>query len=193
MEQQTDLVASREARRSELRSVIAMSAPMVIATCTRMVMDITDYFMISRLPGGEAQAALLPAQLFLWTYIVIGMGVVSIVATFASQALGRERYADCSAYAWQGLYLALVFGLLGFGFKPLLPWLISAVGHDATVQAMELDYCSVAVWSIGPTIAAAALSSFFNGVHHPRVTMWSALEGIVINFAVSFCLIFGKL
>ena len=191
MEQQTDLTTDRQSRRQELRAVVAMCAPMVITTCTRMVMDITDYVMISALPGKEVQAALLPAQLFLWTYIVIGLGIVSIVATFASQALGRERLSDCSAYAWQGLYLAIAFGLLGFGFWPLLPGLVSMIGHEPAVQALELRYVEVAIWSIGPTIAAAALSSFFNGIHRPKVTMWSAIEGIVVNMAVSYCLIFG--
>ena len=191
--QELDALELRARRREELGSVIAMAVPMVITTCTRMIMDVTDYFMISQLPGDQAQAALLPAQLFLWSYIVIGMGTVSIVATFVSQALGRDRVADCSAYAWQGLYLAIIFGVLGFGFRPVLPWAVSAVGHEAAVQALELEYCNVAIWSIGPTIAAAALSGFFNGVHHPRVTMWSAVEGIMVNLAVSFCLIFGKL
>ena len=173
--------------------MIAMAIPMVITTCTRMVMDVTDYVMISRLPGDQAQAAILPGQLFMWCYIIIGMGVVSIVATFVSQSLGRERFAECSAYAWQGLYVSLAFGVLGFGYWLVLPLLVSAVGHAPAVRALELEYCSVAVWSIGPTIAAAALSSFFNGVHHPRVTMWAALEGIMVNLLVSFCLIFGKL
>jgi MATE family multidrug resistance protein len=191
--QELDVAERRTRRRTELRAVIAMAVPMVITTCTRMIMDVTDYFMISQLPGDQAQAALLPAQLFLWSYIVIGMGTVSIVATFVSQALGRERFSDCSAYAWQGLYLSVVFGVLGFGFKPLLPWAVSAVGHEPAVQALELEYCNVAVWSIGPTMAAAALSAFFNGVHHPKVTMWSAVEGIAVNMVVSFCLIFGKL
>jgi len=191
--QQLNDLQRRDRRREELRGVIAMAVPMVIATCTRMVMDVTDYVMISRLPEGVAQAALLPAQLFLWTYLVIGMGIVSIVATFAAQALGRKRLADCSAYAWQGLYLALAFGVAGFGFRPLLPSLVAVVGHEPAVQTLELQYCNVAIWSIGPTIAAAALSSFFNGVHHPRITMWSAVEGIVVNLVVSFCLIFGKL
>jgi MATE family multidrug resistance protein len=91
------------------------------------------------------------------------------------------------------MYLAVIFGLSGFAFPWLLPRLVSLVGHDPAVQALELRYCSVAIWSIGPTIAAGALSGFFNGVHHPRVTMWAAIEGIVVNMVVSFCLIFGKL
>ena len=87
--QELDALELRARRREELGSVIAMAVPMVITTCTRMIMDVTDYFMISQLPGDQAQAALLPAQLFLWSYIVIGLGTVSIVATFVSQALGR--------------------------------------------------------------------------------------------------------
>ena len=51
----------------------------------------------------------------------------------------------------------------------------------------------MAIWSVGPTIAAAGLSAFFNGIHHPKTTMWSAIEGIVVNMVVSYCLIFGKL
>ena len=193
LERELNSTEHRARRREELRGVVAMAIPMVIATSTRMVMDVTDYLMISHLPEGKAQAALLPAQLFLWSYIIIGMGTVSIVATFVAQALGRQRHAECSAYAWQGLYLALAFGLVGLAFKPVLPWLVGAVGHEPIVQTLELAYCNVALWTIGPTIAAAALSAFFNGVHQPRVTMWSAIEGILVNLAVSFCLIFGKL
>ncbi|MFQ5490382.1 MAG: MATE family efflux transporter [Phycisphaerae bacterium] len=180
-------------RREELRGVIAMSVPMVITTCTRMVMDVTDYLMISRLTEGAAHAALLPAQLLLWTFIVIGMGIASIVATFAAQCLGRQRYRDCSAYGWQTLYIAAVFGVLGYGYWLLLPGLVAWMGHDSAVQVAELDYCRVAIWSVGPTIAAAGLSAFFNGIHHPRITMWSAIEGIVVNMGVSYVLIFGKL
>ncbi len=188
---QINVEAEKIRRRQELRGVLAMSIPMVVTTCTRMVMDLTDYVMISWIPGSDAQAAILPAQLVLWSFIVIGMGLVSIVSTFASQALGRGEHAECSIYAWQGVYISLVFGLLGFAMAPMLSWVIVAVGHEQAVQVLELEYCRVAIWSIGPTVAATALSAFFNGVHHPKVTMWTAIEGIAVNVAVSYALIFG--
>ena len=96
----------RRQRRAELRNVIAMAVPVVITTSSRAMMDVADYIMITQLHSDEAQAAILPAQLVMWVYIILGMGIVSLVNTFASQSLGRKQYHDCSAYAWQVIYIA---------------------------------------------------------------------------------------
>ena len=76
----------REQRRAELRNVIAMAVPVVITTSSRALMDVTDYVMITQLDCTEAQAAILPAQLVMWVYIILGLGIVSLVSTFASQS-----------------------------------------------------------------------------------------------------------
>jgi Na+-driven multidrug efflux pump len=120
-------------RKQEIRSVVALSVPIVVATCSRMVMDVSDFVMISWL-GSDAQAALLPAQLLLWCYIVLGMGIVSMVSTFASQCLGRNALTNCSAYAWQGVYLSAVFGLMGLMLWPLVPRVVGWIGHDPAIQ-----------------------------------------------------------
>ena len=102
MNQAAHLKSLHDDDASELRSVVRMSVPLVITTSTRMVMDVTDYVLI-RWVGSDAQAALLPAELLMWSYIVPWMGVVSMVNTLTAQSLGRGKLADCAAYAWQGL------------------------------------------------------------------------------------------
>jgi MATE family multidrug resistance protein len=116
-----------------------------------------------------------------------------MVSTFASQCLGRNRHADCSAYAWQGVYVSVLFAVLGLGLWPVLPTVVQWMGHAPAIQALELSYLKVALLTIGPTLAATALSNFFNGIHRPRVTMWSAIEGNVVNAVLSLLLIFGLL
>ncbi len=179
--------------REELWSVVRIAFPIVVATCCRMIMDVTDFWMISRTGDSDAQAAILPAQMIMWSYIVIGMGTVAIVNTMASQSLGRGQLRNCSAYAWQSLYVAGAFWVLGALLWPFLPRVFALAGHESGIQALENRYTAIAVWTIGPTIAAAGLSNFFNGIHRPRVTMVVALEGIVLNAVVSYVLIFGKL
>lgn len=183
----------RRSRRAEVRNVIAMAIPMVVTTSSRAVMDIADYVMIARLNADEAQAAILPAQIVMWSYIIIGVGIVSMVNTFASQSLGRKKYRLCSAYAWQSLYIAAFFGAIALAFRPFLGSLLAAIGHEPQVQAMEYAYTRVALLTTAPTIAAYGIGWFFVGVHRPWVTMWSAVEANVINIAVSFVLIFGYL
>lgn len=183
----------RRHRRAELRNVIAMAVPVVIATSSRALMDVADYIMITQLHSDEAQAAILPAQIVMWVYIIFGMGIVSLVNTFASQSLGKEQYRQCSAYAWQVLYIAALAGVIGCAARPILPALIAAIGHEEAVRVLELGYLRVVLLAVGPTIAATGLGWFFVGIHRPWVTTWSVIEANVVNIAVSIVLIFGLL
>jgi len=186
------VVDQRQKRRDEIRNVIAMAIPVVITTSSRAFMDVADYVMITRLPTDEAQAAILPAQILMWTYIVIGLGIVSMVNTFASQSLGRKEYTECSAYAWQSIYLGVAFGVIGLALIPLVPMLVASIGHEPRVQAAEIAYLRIAMLTVAPTIAADGLGWFFVGVHRPWVTAWTAIEANVVNIAVSWVLIFGE-
>ncbi len=186
----------RQRRREEVRGVIRMSVPVVITLCSRMCMDIADYFMISQMTPAEAapaQAAMLPAQITMWTFIVTGVATVSIVNTFVSQSLGRGRLRETSAYAWQGIYLSFTYGTLGLLLYPLLPHVFAWIGHAPEVQARELIYSRICLFTVSFTVAAEALSSFFNGLHQPKVTMWSAIEANLLNVVLSTVLIFGFL
>jgi len=186
-------LAQREGRRVEIRNVLAMAVPVVILTSSRAVMDVADYIMITWLPTDDAQAAILPAQILMWSYIVMGLGIVSMVNTFVSQSLGRKEYGECSAYAWQSVYLGIAFGLIGAAMTPMVPWLVAKIGHEPRVQEAEIAYLRIAMLTVAPTIAADGLGWFFVGVHRPWVTAWTAIEANVVNVAVTWVLIFGKL
>jgi len=183
--------ATAAKRRRELRDVVALSIPIVLTTSSRMVMDVTDYVLITWLDDPAAQAAILPAQMIMWCYIVLGMGTLTITNTFASQNLGRERFAECSAYGWQSLYLALGFGAVGLALTPLLDDLIGWIGHEPQVQRQELLYARIGLLTVAPTIAAKGLDGTFTGIHRPWVATWSMVEANVVNAIVSYALIFG--
>lgn len=187
------LSGSTDSGRSALRGVILMAVPVVITTSSRAIMDFVDYSMITHMGSSAAQAAILPAQTIMWSYIVFGMGIVSVVNTFASQCLGRNQHAECSAYAWQGLYLAVAAGIAAVALIPTLPGLIELIGHEPAVQQMEITYSQIAILTAGPSIAAAGLGWFFIGIHRPWITTWSVIEANIINTVVSYVLIFGKL
>ncbi len=175
----------------ELRAVIAMIIPVVITTSSRALMDVADYVMVTMLGIEAAAAAILPSQMLTWSYLCVGMGVASIVTTFASQAMGRGDNARCGSCAWQMLYLSAIFGAIGVALIPLLRWGIAAIGHAPEVQAMEFAYARVALFSAAPTIASNGLGHFFIGVHKPWITMWSALEANLVNIVISAALMFG--
>ncbi len=154
-------------------------------------MDVADFIMVARLPTEDAQAAILPAQVAMWSYIVFGLGVVTMVNTFAAQALGRKNEPECSAYAWQGIYVSVFFGLLATVIIGFVPGVVAWIGHEPGVQANEIAYMKVALLTTGPTLIAEGLGWFFIGIHQPKIPMWTALEAIVLNVIVAGALIFG--
>ncbi|NOT01339.1 MAG: MATE family efflux transporter [Phycisphaerales bacterium] len=193
IELKPQLEKRRSRTSSDIRDVVKLSIPIVVANSCRMVMDVTDFFLISRTNDTDAMAAILPAQMIVWAYIVIGMGTLTILTTLASQSLGRGDRATCSAYAWQGLYLSGAFWIIGAAVWPLFPTLFALAHHEPRIEALENEYARICFWTVGTTIAATALSSYFNGIHRPHITMYTALEGVVVNGVVSYVLIFGKL
>lgn len=184
-------ISTGHCRKTELRNVLAMTFPVVVTTTSRALMDVVDYIMVTGLGAPEAQAALLPAQMIMWSYLVLGLGTVSVISTFTAQSLGRNRDEQCGGYAWQAIYLAALFGAAGAAVIPFLPRVFGLIGHEPAVQAMELAYSQVALLIAGPTIAAGALGWYFIGIHRPWITMWSALEANVVNVAVTYVLMFG--
>ncbi len=179
--------------RAEFWTMLRLSVPMVVATSCRMVMDVTDFMMIAETGNTDALAAILPAQIIMFTYIVIGMGIGTLVNTLASQCHGRGDNRSASAYAWQSLYMSAGFWIVGAMLWPVLPHIFALAGHATSIQELECRYTAIAVWTIGPSIAANGLSCFFTGVHRPKITMLAALEGVAVNASVSFVLIFGHL
>jgi len=178
--------------RGELRNVIALTIPAVITTSARAFMDVCDFIMVARLPDHNAAAAILPSQVIMWSYIVFGVGIVSMVNTFAAQALGRKSYSECGAYAWQTFYIGIFFGIVGVALIPLIPHVVAFIGHESAVQVQEITYLRIILLTTTTTIISEGLGWFFIGVHRPKVPMWTALEANVVNLTLAYALIFGK-
>ncbi|QQE13802.1 MATE family efflux transporter [Planctomycetota bacterium] len=171
--------------------LIVLGLPIIASMISRTAMGFVDFIMVSQL-GTDAQAAIMPAGILLFCALSFGMGVVSVVNTYVAQNLGKGEKQECSAYAWQGIYIAMFIGVLGLpGWwlaGPFFEW----VGHEPHVAEMEAVYVQIGVLGFGPAIGGIALSNFFNGIHKPVIGLWAMLIGNAFNIAANYALIFGK-
>ncbi len=177
--------------RTETRRLLILAAPMIGTMISRMAMGFIDFAMVSRL-GTEATAAISPSTLLVFSVLCLGMGAATSIQTFAAQALGRREPRQASAYAWQGFYIAALFGLITWPVTLLVDPFWATVGHPDLVFQMEVDYCRIAFWSMACSILCAALDGFFNGVQRPGVALMSVLVSLGFNVVANYCLIFGK-
>lgn len=179
-----------EIQKVTLRSVLLVAVPTMVITLSRTMMGFVDFAFVAEL-SSEAVAAITPAGITMWVVIGFGMGTVSIVSTFASQSMGKGKTFEAYSYAWQGIYLGLIFGLLTLPLVPFVGSVMGWFGHAPKVLALEIEYASTILFSIGPSMVAYGLQCFFIGVNRAKVAMVAALIANVFNAGANYTLIFG--
>src|SRR4051812_42075110 len=106
-----------------LRSLLALAWPVVLARATQAVIGFCDALLVAPL-GEDALAATTTGSLNAMAVIIFPMGTVFIVQSFTAQLRGRGELEATPRYAYYGLALAAVAGLLALLLIPLLPQLL---------------------------------------------------------------------
>ncbi len=174
-----------------LTEVTKMAAPIVFGQLSYVLMQFADQVMVARL-GTAALAATGPAGLWFFIFSTFFLGIAGCVSTFASQSLGRGQKEQGASYAWQGIYIGMVGGVLGMAIWPFADDLFGLMGHTPEVTRLGVQYFRIRMFGYVFLCWQAALTSFFQAVNRPRVPMVAAWVANILNIGLNYVLIFGK-
>jgi len=184
-------LAGRHSFKADAARLMLLAMPSIGFSLSRLLLGQMDFVMLTR-TGTEPTAAINPATFFVFLVQAFGMGAAMATQTFVSQAMGRGRRGEGAAFVWQAFYLAGVFLLLSPLMVAWMPEFWAIVGHAPAVQAMEVAYCQITLWSMVFAVACAGLDGFFNGIQRPRVTLIAIILAVAANAFWNYALIFGK-
>lgn len=174
----------------DLKLLLVLAGPNVATMLAESLINLVDFWIASRL-GSPAQAAVLSAVLVFMCIFAPLMGTMTCVGTMVSQSFGARRPRDCSAYAWQGVWVSLACGVIGVALWPFIPGLYALIGHEPDVQAMEVSYTRLRLLILGVAGANMALAEYFNGIQRPRVNTASVVGANFVNALLGYGLVFG--
>jgi MATE family multidrug resistance protein len=176
----------------ELRPMLRLAVPVVLAEMGWFAMSIVDTVMVGPL-GPSAIGAVGTGGILFMTLMVFGSGVLFALDTYVSRAFGAGRIDECHRWLFAGLYLAAVLsvvlmaaaylGLLGlpaFGFHPdLLP--------DLTA------YVELLAWSAPPLLAYVVFRRYLQAMNMVRPVMIALVAANVMNIFANWVFIYGML
>ena len=90
---------------SPIVELLTLAAPTVAQMLSYTLMQFVDTLMLSRVGSTQATAG-GNAGLFAFSVISLGVGVLFVVNTLASQSFGRREFAECGRFLWQGIWFA---------------------------------------------------------------------------------------
>ncbi|HLV64545.1 MAG TPA: MATE family efflux transporter, partial [Polyangiaceae bacterium] len=162
--------------------------PIVLSRATQSVIGFCDALMLAPL-GETALAAGSTGALNTFAWIILPMGTVFILQSFAAQLRGRGDLESLPRFGWYGLVLAVASGVLALTMIPALPRLLGLFDYEPDVERLMIQYMGIRLFSVAPAVATEALGNWYGGLGNTRIAMLAGLASMVTNVAGNFLLI----
>lgn len=174
-----------------LRALLALAWPIVVSRSSQVVVGLADAFMVAHL-GEEALAATTTGAFNTFTLLILPMGIVFIVSSFASQLTGRGDPAGARRYGFHGLLVAGCTGLVGLAGIPLAGPVLGLFGYAPGVHALMTSYLHLRLPSALPAIGIEALANYYGGLGNTRLPMRASVAAMALNVLGNWLLIDGN-
>jgi MATE family multidrug resistance protein len=171
-----------------LKTLLSLAWPIVLARATQAVVGFCDALMIAPL-GEEALAAVTTGSINIYAAIILPMGTVFILQSFAAQLRGRGDFASIPRYGYYGLLLAVIGGVLGLLSIPLVRPVLSLFSYAPMVEHLMGAYLMIRLVSMLAAVGSEARGNFYGGLGKTRPALVAGVVTMVANVLLNYLLI----
>jgi MATE family multidrug resistance protein len=175
-----------------VRTLLALAMPMVLARATQSAITFADAVQVKHL-GSGALAATATGGLNVMGFVILPMGIVFIVQSFAAQLAGRGDRAATRRFAWYGLAIAAASAVASVAAIPALAPLLGLTGYSAGVQHEMARYMAIRLLSVGAVVGVEALGNWYGGLGNTWMQMVAGIVTMVTAVVLNWILINGEL
>jgi len=175
----------------ELKATFALSVPLVFSQLAAIAIKATDVVMMGWLGPEFLAAGALAATLF-FPFHHFGTGIVSAVMPMAAQAKGARDFRGVRRSVRQGLWVALMLGVL---FAALLWYsreILIALGQNAALADLAGSYLQIVLWSFTPIFWFMVLRCLVTIHARARAIAVITLVAVGLNGLGNYALMFGN-
>lgn len=172
------------------RAVLLLAWPMMISRMSDTVMLAVDTFFVSRL-GTQALAGVGVAISASMLVVAFGWGTLMGVRVAVSHRTGAGDPLGSSRMAWQGVWLAALFGLGAWLSLVPAEWGLRLTGAAPDALPYAMAFFKVRVLGAPAFFGIMVLSGYFQGRGDTRTPMVGTLLANGLNLVLNPLLIFG--
>ena len=170
--------------------LLKIAVPLILSTSAWSIQHFVDRMFLTWY-SPETIAAAMPAGIFNFTIMTLFIGTTGYVNTFVAQYFGAKQFKKIGPVVWQGIYIAIIGGLVHLILIPLAKPVFGFIGHETEIQRLEIIYFQVLCLGAFPAIASSGFSGFFSGRGKTWPLMWINVSATLTNIIFDYMLIFG--
>ena len=177
---------------TDVRAMLRIAVPLALAELGWMAMGIVDTIMVGRLPDSAVAigSSSIGNSVF-YGFAIFGLGLMSGLDTFVSQACGAGDWPAARRSLASGLVLSGFFTPLVMGFILLIVPLLAVIGVQPAIRGGAIPFVDVLVWSVPPLMLYNVFRRYLQGFHKVRPVTFALISANIINAVGDWVLIYG--
>jgi MATE family multidrug resistance protein len=178
--------------RPSVGDLLILAWPVIVSRATQTVVGLADALMVAHL-GASALAATTTGATNTFLVLILPMGTVFIVQSFASQLFGKGDLPGARRFAIYGLMIAGATQVIAMASIPLIGSVLGLFPYEADVHTQMTAYLTWRLLSAGAAIGLEGLGAYYGGIGRTWVPMIANVFAMGFNVALNWVLIDGHL
>jgi MATE family multidrug resistance protein len=174
----------------EVRGTLLLAVPIVIGQLSQMLMGLADSVMIGRVGTVPLAASSFGGGIFN-VFFIIGIGLLTPVAVFASRSRGAAQHGEAGEYLRHGLLIAAAAGLAELAVIIFLGFRLEWFHQPPEVLAAVNPFFLLIGLSLLPALAYLALRQFAESMGRPWVPVIVIMSVVMLNILLNWVFIYG--
>nr|WP_306218843.1 MATE family efflux transporter [Pseudomonas sp. Pse1] len=176
--------------RLELKGLLALAVPIMIAQLATTAMGFVDAVMAGRVSPRDLAAVALGNSIWIPVYLLM-TGVLLATTPKVAQRFGAQQHDEIAPLVRQALWLALFVGLLGSALllsaEPILHWM----KVDPLLIEPSMGYLQGIAFGFPGIAFYYVLRCYSDGMGRTRPSMIIGVCGLLLNIPLNYALIYG--
>lgn len=175
------------------KTVCKIAIPVALQSMLQASFSIVDQIMIGQL-GSVSVAGVGFAGKFSSIYSVIVAAIGTVAGIMLSQYMGQNNRKELKRSFYVNLLFALGLAAAFTAACVAFPQkIIGVYTKDALTIPVAAAYLKIIAWTFLPMAGATLLSTMFRCMEKAQLPLYAGIAAAVLNTALNYLLIFGKL
>ncbi|KXI30675.1 MATE family efflux transporter [Paraglaciecola hydrolytica] len=177
--------------KKELKTILHLAWPLLIAQITQILMGVSDTVMAGRFSATDMAAVAIGFG-FTLPVIVFIQGVTLALPPIISRLNGSKKTANIANYSQQMAWLTLALSLLALAFSFVFTPLLYFIEMEHALRLITIDYVHYILLSMPAFGLYQVLRNYCEGLSITKPSMVIMGIGLLVNIPANYILIYGK-
>jgi MATE family multidrug resistance protein len=175
----------------ELKSLIALSGPLIAAQLSQSAMGFVDTVMAGRVSSVDLAAVAMGSSIWFPVFLFM-LGILMAVIPSVAQLHGAGKKEEIGFHVRQALILGLALSLAAMPLLRHAGPILELMDVDPSTVPLTLGYLKGISWGLPAVAGYFVLRHFSEGLSCSKPSMLIGIIGLGFNVVANYLLIYGK-